>query len=94
VNTFQNPNKTGDDEAKNLQLTRASNDEKRAQIERLRAFQAAHADDAEAALEQLKAVALAGGNIFAELMHTTRVASLGQITQALFQVGGEYRRSM
>jgi len=94
VNTFQNPSKSGDDEAKNLQLTRASNDEKRAQIDRLRAFQAAHAGEADAALAQLEAVALAGGNIFAELMNTTRVASLGQITHALFEVGGEYRRSM
>jgi isobutyryl-CoA mutase len=94
VNTFQNPDRKGDEEAKSLQLTRASTDEKNAQIDRVRAFQAKHEAETGAALERLKAVALAGGNIFAELMNATRVASLGQIGQALFEVGGEYRRSM
>ncbi len=94
VNTFQNPSRSADEEAANLQLTRASTAEKQAQIDRLRAFQAAHADQAAAALERLREVALAGGNVFAELMNTVRVASLGQISSALFEVGGEYRRSM
>jgi methylmalonyl-CoA mutase len=94
VNTFQNPDRKGDEEAKTLQLTRASTEEKNAQIDRVRAFQAKHEPETAAALERLKAVALAGGNIFAELMNATRVASLGQIGQALFEVGGEYRRSM
>ena len=53
-----------------------------------------HADEAPAALERLKAVALAGGNLFDELMQTVRVASLGQITEAFFEVGGRYRRTM
>ena len=50
--------------------------------------------DAPAALAKLKAVAINGGNVFAELMETVKVASLGQITDALFEVGGQYRRSM
>ena len=94
VNTFRNPDKTGEQEAADLALTRASGDEKRAQIARLRAFQGEHADEAPAALEALRRVALAGGNIFEQLMVTARVCSLGQISRALFEVGGEYRRSL
>ncbi|RMG95115.1 MAG: methylmalonyl-CoA mutase [Deltaproteobacteria bacterium] len=94
VNTFVDPNKSANDEVEELRLSRASREEKEDQIRRLRAFQAAHADTAEAALARLKEVALAGGNVFAELMETVRHASLGQITQALFEVGGEYRRAM
>ena len=56
--------------------------------------QARHADETPAALEDLKRVAVQGGNIFEELMSTVRVASLGQISQALFEVGGEYRRNL
>ncbi|MBX7078959.1 MAG: methylmalonyl-CoA mutase family protein [Nannocystaceae bacterium] len=94
VNTFVNPEQNANEIAASLQLTRASGEEKQAQIARLRAFQARHADVAPAALARLREVALGGGNIFAELMETARVASLGQITDALFEVGGEYRRSM
>ncbi|MCA9658389.1 MAG: methylmalonyl-CoA mutase, partial [Myxococcales bacterium] len=94
VNTFQNPHKSGEEEAASLDLTRASSDEKDDQIRRLRAFQGAHSGESAAALERLKAVALAGGNIFEELMQTVRSCSLGEISQALFEVGGEYRRSM
>ena len=53
-----------------------------------------HAAEGPAALERLKQVAVSGGNIFAELMETVRVASLGQITRALYEVGGRYRRNM
>jgi methylmalonyl-CoA mutase len=94
VNTFINPNRSGDEEAAGLNLTRASHAEKTAQIDRLRAFQARHAEAAPAALERLRQVALSGGNTFAALMETARVCSLGQISRALFEVGGEYRRSM
>jgi isobutyryl-CoA mutase len=94
VNTFQNAGKSSEEEASTLELTRASDDEKNAQIERLQAFQNTHAERSEAALDKLREVALSGGNIFAELMQTVRHASLGQITHALFEVGGEYRRSM
>ncbi|MDC0671698.1 fused isobutyryl-CoA mutase/GTPase IcmF [Nannocystis radixulma] len=94
VNTFINPNRSGDEEAAGLNLTRASHAEKTAQIDRLRAFQARNVEAAPAALERLRHVALSGGNIFAALMETARVCSLGQISRALFEVGGEYRRSM
>ena len=94
VNTFQNPNKSGNEEAEGVELTRASPDEKNAQIERLRASQARNPEAAPAALAELRRVALAGGNIFGELMNATRVCALGQISAALFEVGGEYRRNM
>ena len=76
------------------ELARATAEEKDAQIANLRAFQAAHSGEAGAALTRLQEVAAAGGNIFAELMQTVRCASLGEITRALYQVGGQYRRNM
>ena len=60
----------------------------------MRAFQASHTADAAPALERLKHVARSGGNVFGELVSTVRVASLGQITHALYEVGGKYRRNM
>ena len=57
-------------------------------------FQQRHQDRAPQALEQLKQTVLSGGNIFAELMNTVRYCSLGQITGALYKVGGKYRRGM
>ena len=94
VNTFQNPKRSAEDEAASLTLSRASAAEKDDQIGRLGAFQADHEGASAAALARLEAVALAGGNIFEELMETVRTCSLGQISEALFRVGGEYRRSM
>jgi methylmalonyl-CoA mutase len=76
------------------ELRRASTADKDAQIESVRRFQAKHADEAAPALRRLQAVALSGGNLFGELMRTVRVATLGQITHALYQVGGEYRRNL
>jgi methylmalonyl-CoA mutase len=76
-----------------VELRRATPDEKNGQLAALHAFQARHAAECPAALERLKEVAVGGGNIFAEMMGTVRVASLGQISQALFEVGGEYRRN-
>ena len=61
---------------------------------RLRRFQAAHADERPAALERLRRAALAGDNLFAVLMDAVRVCSLGEITDALFEVGGRYRRNV
>jgi methylmalonyl-CoA mutase len=75
-------------------LTRATPDEKRTQLDHLAAFHRAHAKEAPAALLRLQEVARSGGNVFAELMHTVRVASLGQITHALYAVGGQYRRNL
>ena len=95
INTFIDPQTLSDDyEQPDVELRRSTDDEKDDQIRRLRAFQARHSDQTPAALERLRVVALAGGNIFAELMKTVRVASLGQITQALYEVGGEYRRNL
>ncbi len=95
INTFVDPATAGADwEPPPVELRRASPAEKTDQIHRLRAFQARHQDEVEPALRALREVARCGGNIFAELMRTTRVASLGQITHALYEVGGEYRRNL
>lgn len=94
VNTFLNPNPKSEDELNNMQLARATKEEKDLQIKNLRDFQARHKAEAETALEKLKQTAVSGGNIFAELMETVKVASLGQITNTLYQIGGQYRRNM
>ncbi len=75
-------------------LMRSSEEEKRRQIEGLRAFQARHAEAAPAALAALRAAARAGGNVFDALMTAVTCCSLGQITGALFEVGGRHRRNM
>jgi methylmalonyl-CoA mutase len=92
VNTFENPEAADSSEAR--ELIRSSDAEKRAQLDSLRAFQARHAERTPVALASLAEVARSGGNVFAELMETVKVASLQQITEALFAVGGRYRRSM
>jgi len=94
VNTFLNPRANEDGLRIPGELARATKEEKEQQIENLRAFQEANREAAQAALKRLKDVAVSGGNIFAELMDTVRVASLGQITHALYEVGGKYRRNM
>ena len=75
-------------------LTRATTEEKRTQLDNLGKWQKENAKDVEGALAKLREVALGGGNVFAELMRTARVASLGQITHTLYEIGGQYRRSM
>ncbi len=92
VNTFRDPQAV--EAAVTLELARSTEDEKRGQIARLREFQQRNHARAGPALARLKEVAMANGNIFAELMNTVRYASLGQITHALFEVGGQYRRGM
>jgi methylmalonyl-CoA mutase len=92
VNTFRNPH--GDPVPQKLELARSTEEEKASQLTRLAAFHARHADRAPAALERLKRAVIGNGNVFEELMNTVRVCSLGQITTALFEVGGQYRRSM
>lgn len=94
VNTYLNPNPSSEDDINSMQLARAAKEEKMHQITSLREFQGKHENETEAALAQLKQVAASGGNIFEELMKTVRVASLGQITNALYEVGGQYRRNM
>ena len=94
VNTFLDPEADSEQEAGEVELSRATEEEKASQLRRLREFQERHADKAQVALENLKQVALSGGNLFAELLETVRCCSLGQISQALFEVGGQYRRNM
>ncbi|GEL77279.1 fused isobutyryl-CoA mutase/GTPase IcmF [Tenuibacillus multivorans] len=94
VNTYVNPNPPSEDEINSMEVARASQEEKEQQIKHLREFQDRHQAEAEAALKRLKEVAASNGNIFAELMETVKVASLGQITNALYEVGGQYRRNM
>ncbi|MFH0812022.1 MAG: fused isobutyryl-CoA mutase/GTPase IcmF [Pseudomonadota bacterium] len=95
VNTFLNPDveKRGQISCK-IELSRSTEEEKRSQLRRLREFQECHKNEAPHALAKLKKVAMEGGNIFAELMETVRFCSLGQITQALYEVGGQYRRNI
>ena len=94
VNTYLNPNPPSDEAIDSMEIARASKQEKDAQITNLQAFQARHTAQIDEALQRLKQVAVTGGNIFAELMETVKVASLGQITKALYEVGGQYRRNM
>jgi methylmalonyl-CoA mutase len=91
VNTFENPKPEPETD---IELARSTEAEKQSQIERLKAFQAQHQGDSAEALQRLKEVAARGDNIFAELMQAVRHCSLGQITEAFFEVGGQYRRSM
>src|SRR5574337_1112254 len=92
VNTFATPH--GDAAPKKLELARSSTEEKESQLARLADFHARHASEAPAALARLKQTAIEEGNVFAELMSTVRVCSLGEITNALFEVGGQYRRKI
>ncbi len=97
VNTFQNPEAADPDAVETqtcIPLARATEEEKESQLSRLAEFRKRNEKEAPAALERLQQVALAGENIFAELMNTVRFCSLGQITQALYGVGGQYRRNM
>jgi methylmalonyl-CoA mutase len=77
-----------------IALARSTDEEKQSQLKRLRDFQAQHRDEAPAALERLKRTVIDDDNVFAVLMDVVRVCSLGQITHALFEVGGQYRRNM
>ncbi len=92
VNTFRDPHDGAREAA--ITLQRSSDEEKNSQIRRLREFQARHADEAPAMLARLKEAAVKGENLFAVLVETVRTCSLGQITGALFEVGGKYRRNM
>ncbi|RLL42867.1 methylmalonyl-CoA mutase [Oceanobacillus piezotolerans] len=94
VNTYLNPNPPSEEEIDSMELARATKEEKEHQINELRRFQEKNKNEAEQALNRLKQVAATNGNIFEELIETVKVASLGQITQTLYQVGGQYRRNM
>ncbi|NUZ04262.1 fused isobutyryl-CoA mutase/GTPase IcmF [Piscinibacter koreensis] len=92
VNTFRNP--AGDPVPETIELARSTEAEKQSQLARLAEFHARHAEDAPAMLRRLQQAAIAGANVFDVLMDAVRVCSLGQITHALFEVGGQYRRNM
>jgi len=92
VNTFRNPN--GDPTPQTLELARSSEAEKQSQLTRLAEFHGRHGAEAPAMLERLRKAVIDNGNVFAVLMDAVRVCSLGQITHALFEVGGQYRRNM
>ncbi len=95
VNTFQ-PHDAPDEGGEGVaaELIRSTEDEKRQQIDNIRAFHARHADEAPQALARLQHVARTGGNVFEALIETVKVCSLGQISNALYAVGGRYRRNM
>ncbi|MFJ7668520.1 fused isobutyryl-CoA mutase/GTPase IcmF [Lysinibacillus sp. NPDC097195] len=94
VNTYLNPNPPTDDAIDNMEIARASTEEKETQIRNLQLFWQQHEGETEAAIARLQQVAVNNGNIFEELMETVKVASLGQITKALYEVGGQFRRNM
>ncbi|MBV6418655.1 MAG: Fused isobutyryl-CoA mutase [Steroidobacteraceae bacterium] len=93
VNTFLSGHDASEAHA-DVALIRSTEEEKQDQVAAVRAFQRRHAAAAPAALERLQQAAASGGNVFAELMETVKVCSLGQISRALYQVGGQYRRNM
>ncbi|QFY06681.1 methylmalonyl-CoA mutase [Nonomuraea phyllanthi] len=92
VNTFRN----GDEEqpAHKLELARGTEEEKRSQLDRLHAFQERNRSEAPAQLARLREAAMSDGNAFEVLMEAARHCSLGQITDALFEAGGQYRRNV
>ena len=92
VNTFRNPK--GDPVPETLELARSTDEEKQSQLKRVEAFQAANAKQSPAMLKRLQQAVIDNGNVFDVLMDAVRVCSLGQITNALFEVGGQYRRNM
>jgi isobutyryl-CoA mutase len=93
VNTFL-PSKENAEEAPTIELARATEDEKRSQVDRTREFQRDHAEQAPQALRRLREAVAAEENVFGVLMDAARVCTLGQITEAFFEVGGQYRRNV
>jgi len=77
-----------------LELIRSTESEKQNQIDHVREFQKTHGEESPGTIASLQDVARNRGNVFAELMNTVKSNSLGQISAALYEVGGEYRRNM
>jgi isobutyryl-CoA mutase len=92
VNTFRNPHEG--ESPREVVLARASESEKEGQLARVTAFKEQHSVEAQEALTRLKASATSGENVFAVLMDAARVCSLQQVTEAFFEVGGQYRRNV
>jgi methylmalonyl-CoA mutase len=93
VNTFLDPHR-GETPAGPVELARATEQEKQSQLDRLADFHARHAETAPEAIARLQAAAIGDGNVFAALMDAVRHCSLGQISEAFFEVGGQYRRNV
>ena len=93
VNTFLDPHR-GETAAGPVELARATEAEKQSQLKRLADFHARHADTAPEAIARLQDAAISGGNVFAALMDAVRHCSLGQISDAFFEAGGQYRRNV
>jgi methylmalonyl-CoA mutase len=91
VNTFLSES---DEEPIEIELARSTDEEKQSQISRLRKFQVANTDEAALMLKRLQYAVSQGDNGFEVLMDAVRCCSLGQITNTLFDVGGQYRRNM
>jgi len=94
INTFTRDEDEETPEEETVDLMRSSDDEKQHQLQNLHAFQDRYADKNKAVLADLKRAARDDENTFAVLMEAVKYCSLGQITEALFEVGGEYRRNM
>ena len=96
VNTFRNRRNenAGEPVPVTIELIRSTEEEKRSQLKRLAEFQTRNAGESPAMLKRLQQAVIEDGNVFEVLMDAVRVCSLGQITHALFEVGGQYRRSM
>ena len=92
VNTFRNPQ--SDSLPQQIELARSTDEEKQSQLQRLQVFHARHAAQSPAMLKRLQQAVIDNRNVFEVLMDAVRCCSLGQITNALFEVGGQYRRSM
>ena len=92
VNTFLNSK--GSPTVLPREVIRATEEEKKNQIQVVRQLHETYASDAEAEIRALKATALENGNVFERIMEASKICSLGQITEALFEVGGQYRRNM
>jgi isobutyryl-CoA mutase len=92
VNTFLNPH--ANDGLVETELIRSSETEKKSQVDQVQEVQARHRSESDAALMKLRKTALANGNIFAELMEAVKVCTMGQISHTLYEIGGQYRRSM
>jgi methylmalonyl-CoA mutase len=92
VNTFVRPD--ADASPREVELARATDAEKESQLARVQAYRETHREEAEQALARLKAAATSGENVFAVLMEAARVCSLQQVTEAFFEVGGQYRRNV
>ncbi len=92
VNTFRNPH--GDPIPQEIELARSSEEEKQSQLKRLQDFQARHQSESPEWIRRLQQTVIDNGNVFAVLMDAVRFCSLGQISSALYEVGGQYRRNM